>query len=83
MHLEEILRRNRNYRQARPPRPLPPPQSESLAVIACYDPRLDGMLRPALGLGESEGLLLRGQGPCLAARVSRSATWFSRSISSG
>ena len=65
MHLEEILRRNRNYRQARPPRPLPPPQSESLAVIACYDPRLDGMLRPALGLGESEGLLLRTPGALL------------------
>ena len=65
MHLEEILRRNRNYSQARPPRPLPPPQSESLAVIACYDPRLDGMLRPALGLGESEGLLLRTPGALL------------------
>ena len=65
MHLEEILRRNRNYSQARPARPLPPPQSESLAVIACYDPRLDGMLRPALGLGEGEGLLLRTPGALL------------------
>jgi carbonic anhydrase len=33
-----------------------------VAVLACYDPRLDGLLRPALGLSEGGAIVLRSAG---------------------
>lgn len=45
--------------------PLPPPETIPLAVVACYDPRLDPMILPALGLGPGQALVLRAAGALL------------------
>ena len=62
MHLEGILERNRAFVRDRTPAPLPPPGKMDLAVVACYDPRLDGLLLPALGLSPGAAFLIRTGG---------------------
>src|SRR2546427_12748182 len=62
MFVEEILARNRAYVLGRAPRPLAPPSQIDLAVITCYDPRLDELLHPALGLEEGKAFLIRTAG---------------------
>jgi hypothetical protein len=47
MLIEDILKRNRAFVDGRTPKPLPPAEAVSLAIVACYDPRLDPLLRPA------------------------------------
>jgi len=65
--LEEILERNRLFTAGRPATPLAPPEAIRLAVLACYDPRLDTLIRPALGLDRGEGFLLRTAGARISA----------------
>lgn len=62
MFLDDLLTSNRQYVGRREATPLPPLAEVPLAVVACYDPRLDSILRPALGLGEGEGFLFRAPG---------------------
>ena len=67
MLIEQILASNRAYVAGRDPRPLAPPPALQLAVLACYDPRLDDLLRPALGLSHGEAILLRTAGTVVEA----------------
>jgi carbonic anhydrase len=60
--LDQILERNRAFVAGRQARPLPPPERMRLAVVACYDPRLDPLLLPALGLSPGDAFLLRTAG---------------------
>lgn len=62
MLFEAILERNRAFAAGRAAEPLPPPAQIGLAVVACLDPRLDGLLRPALGLEPGRALLIRTPG---------------------
>jgi carbonic anhydrase len=62
MAFDEILERNLAFVAGREPVPLPPPERLGLAVVACYDPRLDPLLLPALGLKPGEAFLLRTAG---------------------
>jgi carbonic anhydrase len=65
MDLDAILERNRGYVRRREASALPPAETIRLAVVACYDPRLDGMLLPALGLAPGDAFLLRTAGTLL------------------
>ncbi len=67
MFLDELLKRNRAFVKRHPAKPLPTAEAVSLAVVGCFDPRLDSMLRPALGLAEDEGFLLRTAGASVSA----------------
>ena len=62
MLLDDLLERNRGFVRGRESRPLPDPDAIRTAFIACYDPRLDPILRPALGLAPTEGIVLRTAG---------------------
>src|SRR5512139_1035859 len=62
MPLSEILERNRAFLQERKPEPLPPPESISQLILACYDPRLDALLHGALGLDLGNEFLVRSAG---------------------
>ena len=66
MTLTEVLERNRAFLQGRAARPLPSPESVSLVAVACYDPRLDAFLRPALGLDDGRAFLIRSAGAVVA-----------------
>jgi carbonic anhydrase len=66
MLFEEILERNGAFVRDRTPCPLPPPGVVPLAVVACSDPRLDGLLAPALGIGDGKAILLRSFGAVVA-----------------
>lgn len=66
MFVEEILARNRTFALGRAPHPLAPVPHIDLAVIACYDPRLDDLLRTALGLEEGKAFLIRTAGAYVA-----------------
>jgi len=59
MRFATILERNRRFVQGRARTPLPPSAPLPLIVVACHDPRLDPLLRPALGLADDEALILR------------------------
>jgi carbonic anhydrase len=61
----DILERNRAFTLHRQPEPLPPAAAMALAVVTCFDPRLDPLLRPALGLAEDEGFFVRTAGALL------------------
>ncbi len=74
MFLDDLLERNRAYAGGRKSEPLPPAEAISLAVVGCFDPRLDAMLRPALGLGEGEGFMLRTAGAVVTPASLRSLT---------
>jgi carbonic anhydrase len=63
--LDELLEQNRRWVRSRTPRPLDPPPTIGLAVVGCYDPRLDVLLLPALGLSPGEAFLLRTAGALL------------------
>jgi carbonic anhydrase len=65
MLIDDILERNRGWVRGRQPKPLPPVASMRLAVVACYDPRLDPLLLPALGLEPGQAFLLRSAGALL------------------
>ena len=66
MFVDEVLARNEAFTRGRQPQPLPPPESRHLAVLACYDPRLDDLIRPALGLAMGEAILVRSAGAWIA-----------------
>ncbi len=62
MLFETLLERNRAFVKDRAARPLPPAENLALAVVACYDPRLDDLLRPALGIAPGSAFLIRTGG---------------------
>lgn len=62
MFPDELSEKNRAWAAGRAAQPLPPAEAVRLAVVACYDPRLDPLLRPALGLAEGQGFLFRSAG---------------------
>jgi carbonic anhydrase len=62
MLLDGILDHNRGFVHGRDARPLPPPETLRLAVIACYDPRLDRLLPEALGIEPEKAFFLRAAG---------------------
>src|SRR5262245_10303981 len=66
MFLDTILERNKLFVQGREPRPLPPPETIRIAVVACYDPRLDTLISPALGLRPGEAFIYRSAGTVLS-----------------
>ena len=62
MLIESILERNRSFVRGREPHPLPSAEVVALAVVACFDPRLDPILAPSLGLQPSDCFVLRVPG---------------------
>ena len=60
--VDRILEHNRAYVARTPAREFPPAEQMRLAVVACYDPRLDALLWPALGLTPGEAFVLRTAG---------------------
>lgn len=60
--LDRILAHNRAFTATRPARELPLVEPRRLAVVACYDPRLDALLLESLGLAPSEAFMLRTAG---------------------
>ncbi len=73
MFVDDLVERNRKWAAKRKSEPLPKAESMSLAAVACFDPRLDDLLRPALGLGD-DGLLLRTAGAVVTPGALRSLT---------
>jgi carbonic anhydrase len=65
MRLDRILEGNRAFVAGRERRPLPPAGTIGLVVVACYDPRLDTLLLPALGLEPGAAFLFRTAGALL------------------
>ncbi len=62
MFPDDILERNHAFTFHRKPQPLPAAEAAALAVVTCFDPRLDPLLRPALGLAADEGFFVRTAG---------------------
>jgi len=62
MLLDGILDHNRGFVRGRDAHPLPPAETLRLAVIACYDPRLDTLLPGALGIEREKTFFLRAAG---------------------
>lgn len=67
MQLDEILKRNREFVRGRESRPLPAAETIPLAVVACYDPRLDGLIWQSLGLAPGGAFLFRTAGALVQA----------------
>jgi carbonic anhydrase len=65
MNLEDILERNRAFVRGREASPLPPAETMQLAVVACYDPRLDALIASSLGLAPGAAFLFRTAGASL------------------
>ena len=66
--VDRILEHNRAYVARTPAREFPPAEQKRLAVVACYDPRLDVLLWPALGLTPGEAFVLRTAGALVAPK---------------
>jgi len=62
MQLDRILEHNRSFVLGRAARPLAAPETLSLAIVACYDPRLDELLPAALGIVREQTIFLRAAG---------------------
>lgn len=60
--LDAIVERNRVFVAGRAAQPLPPVEQLRLAVVACYDPRLDALFQPALGYAPGKTFLFRTAG---------------------
>lgn len=67
MLLDGILEHNRGFVRGRTVSPLPPPETLRLAVVACYDPRLDAILPAALGISPQKTFFLRAAGTVVRA----------------
>ncbi|MEM9594545.1 MAG: carbonic anhydrase [Acidobacteriota bacterium] len=65
MFLDELLEKNDTWSSSREAKPLPAAEPMALAVVTCFDPRLDPLLRPSLGLGPREGFFVRTGGALL------------------
>jgi carbonic anhydrase len=63
--LDAILERNRAYLHRRERRPWPAIPKVQLAVVACYDPRLDEMIRESIGIEPGEAFVFRTAGAFL------------------
>ena len=57
--VDRILEHNRAYVARTPAREFPPAEQMRLAVVACYDPRLDALLWPAASAGTGRDGLRR------------------------
>jgi carbonic anhydrase len=66
MFPDDLLKRNQAFATKRQAQPLPELQALDLALVACFDPRLNELLRPALGLASGEGFMLRTAGALVA-----------------
>lgn len=62
MLLDTILEHNRAFVRGREAQPLADLVTIRAAFVACYDPRLDPLLKPALGLEPASGFLFRSAG---------------------
>jgi len=65
MQFDRILTHNRDFVARRAAAPLPGAVNLPLAVVACYDPRLDALLHEALGVAPTEAFLFRVAGALL------------------
>jgi carbonic anhydrase len=65
MDLAGLLERNRAFVRGRQPRPWPAAEAIPVAIVACYDPRLDDLLLPCLGFSHGDAFLLRSAGALL------------------
>lgn len=68
MVLDDVIAANQVWARGRSPRPLADDGGVGVAVVSCYDPRLDAILVDALGLVPGQAVLLRTAG----ARIPRS-----------
>src|SRR5262245_28793304 len=66
--VDRILEHNRAFVARTAAREFPPAEQKRLAVVACYDPRLDVLLWPALGLTPGEAFMLRTAGALVAPK---------------
>lgn len=62
MVLDDVIAANRVWARGRSPGPLADDGGVGVAVVSCYDPRLDSMLTDALGLAPGQAVLLRTAG---------------------
>jgi carbonic anhydrase len=62
MLFEAILERSKGSAPGLPAKPLPPPKPVGLAVVACVEPSVDGLLGSALGLEAGEAAIIRTPG---------------------
>lgn len=70
MFPDDLFQRNQAFVAHREASPLPHPDAVPLAVVTCFDPRLDSLLRPALGLDDDQGFFLRTPGAFVAPESS-------------
>jgi carbonic anhydrase len=62
MLLDEILERNRTFVRGGAVPPFPSEPAARAVVVACFDPRLDDLLLPSLGMRPGEAVVLRTAG---------------------
>ena len=60
--LDAIVERNKAFVAGRAARPLPALEPLRLAIVGCYDPRLDPLFQPALGYAPGKTFLFRTAG---------------------
>jgi len=60
--LDAIVERNRTFVLGRAAQPLAPLETLRIAIVACYDPRLDALFQPALGYVTGRTFLFRTAG---------------------
>jgi carbonic anhydrase len=71
MFIDDLIAHNHAFVEGQTPKPWPEAEVCSLAVVACFDPRLDALLRPALGLEAGQGFMLRTAGAVVGEDILR------------
>ncbi len=71
MFIDDLISRNQAFLKGHSPTPWPAAQARELAIVSCYDPRLDNLLRPSLGLAPGEGFMLRTAGAVVREDILR------------
>ena len=74
--VQELLAANQRFLAGGRPQPVAHGAAKGLAILTCGDPRLNGLLEPALGLGRRDAYVLRNAGATIAGNddVLRSLT---------
>ena len=67
MFFDEVLASNQAFIRGRQSRPVAEPDPRHLAVLSCYDPRIDDLIRSSLGLAMGEAILVRSAGAGIRA----------------